>query len=81
MSDPALFEQVRRIFADVLNVPAGILTMRSSPEEISAWDSVHHLSLMLALEQHFQLQFNPDEMDQLTSLGHIAASVDQKLNG
>jgi acyl carrier protein len=81
MPDPEIFERVRRIFADVLNAPIGTLLTRSCPEDIPAWDSVQHLSIILALEQAFRVQFDPDEMDQLTTLGHFVVALELKLQG
>ena len=67
----SLFDRVRNIAADVLEVPATKLTADSSPETIETWDSVHHLNLVLALEQEFNLQFEPEEIDQMKNIQHI----------
>ncbi len=75
-----LFERVRGIAADVLQVPAPQLTMESSTENVESWDSVHHLNLVLALEQEFDLQFEPEEMDQMHSISHIINVLENKLN-
>ena len=74
-----IFNQVRGIAADLFQMaPAGI-TAESSPESIDAWDSVQHLNLVLALEQQFDVQFEPDEMDRMKTVGQIAAMLGQKL--
>jgi len=75
-----LFERVRGIAADVLQVPVPQLTMESSTENVESWDSVHHLNLVLALEQEFDLQFEPEEMDQMHSISHIINVLENKLN-
>ena len=75
-----LFERVRCIAADVLQVPATQLTQDSSTENVESWDSVHHLNLVLALEQEFDLQFEPEEIDQMHSLSHIVNVLENKLN-
>jgi acyl carrier protein len=74
-----LFERVRGIAADVLHVPANLITQDSSTENVEAWDSVHHLNLVLALEQEFDLQFEPEEMDQMHSISHILQVLENKL--
>jgi acyl carrier protein len=79
MSSP-LFERVRGIAADVLQVAATQLTLESSTENVDSWDSVHHLNLVLALEQEFDLQFEPEEMDQMHSISHIVNVLENKLN-
>jgi len=71
-------EKVRTIAADVLQVDPGSLTAASSPETVESWDSVQHLNLVLALEEQFGMQFEPEEMDSMKSVGAIAALVASK---
>jgi acyl carrier protein len=75
-----LFDTVRALTADVLQVPADQLTAQSSPENIEAWDSVHHLNLVLALEQEFGVQFEPEEIDDMSNLGRVLEVVENKLS-
>lgn len=70
MNSP-LLEKVRGIAADVLSVPANQITPQSSTETIETWDSVHHLNLVLALEQEFDMQFEPEEIDAMNSVERI----------
>jgi acyl carrier protein len=74
-----LLDRVRGIAADVLEVPAAKISPDSSPETIDAWDSVHHLNLVLALEQEFNLQFEPEEIDQMQDIRHILAILENRV--
>jgi acyl carrier protein len=74
-----IFEQVRTISADIFQVPASQINPASSPETLESWDSVQHLNLVLGLEQHFNIQFDPEEMDQMKTTGAIADLVSSKL--
>lgn len=79
MTSP-LLEKARTITADVLQVPAGQLTPQSSPDNIEAWDSIHHLNLVLAFEQEFAVQFEPEEIDEMNTFGRILEVLENKLN-
>ncbi len=79
MSSP-LFETVRRIAADILEVRPNQITPQSSSENIETWDSVHHLNLILAFEQEFGLQLEPEEIDQMNNVERIIRILEQKLN-
>ena len=70
-----LESQVRQIAADVLEVPVAEVTPASSPETIAGWDSVRHLTLVLAIEEAIDLQFAPEEIEQMASIGAILATV------
>lgn len=74
-------DQVFAIAADILAVSPSMLTEQSSPKSVESWDSIHHLNLVLALEERFALQFSPEEMDQMQTVGQIASLVESKLTG
>jgi acyl carrier protein len=79
MSSP-LLDRVRGIAADVFEVPLAQVGLNSSPETITTWDSIHHLNLVLALEQEFSVQLEPEEIDQIGSIESVVAIIGTKLN-
>ena len=72
------FNEVRRIAADVFGKDEDLLDADSSPEQIETWDSVRHLNLVLALEAKYGIEFGPEEMDRMKTLGEIAGLVGTK---
>jgi acyl carrier protein len=79
MMASTIFEQVRTISADLFQVPAAQIKPESSPETLETWDSVQHLNLVLGLEQQFNVQFEPEEMDRMKTIGAISDLVESKL--
>ncbi len=77
MSTP-LLENVRRIVSDVFEIPEESVKPDSSPDNVETWDSIHHLNMVLALEQEFGVQFTPEEIEQLLSVELIVALVEEK---
>lgn len=71
MNQP-IFDRVREIAADILQIDSASVTPDSSPETIESWDSVQNLNLVLALEEAFGFEFAPEEMDQMKTAGKIA---------
>ena len=74
-----MLEKTRAIVADIFEVPFETVTAQSSPDTIATWDSMHHLNLVLALEQEFGVQFSPEEIEQLLSVELIVALVAEKM--
>lgn len=74
----ASFEDVSAIAADIFQVAARRITQESSPDTIESWDSLQHLNLILALEQSFSLEFQPEEIERMTSIGAILAILEEK---
>jgi acyl carrier protein len=71
------FEQVRDIASDIFSVPADKITAASSPETIENWDSMQHLNLVLAVEEKFGVQLDPEDIEKMKNIGAVAALVDK----
>jgi acyl carrier protein len=55
-------DRVFVIVSQVLNLPLEAVSETSSPQNIEAWDSLMHMSLILALEEEFQFQFSDEQI-------------------
>jgi acyl carrier protein len=73
----SLLDQVRRIVADVFNCRFEQVSAESSPETIEGWDSLHHLNLVLALEQQFSVSIDPWQAAELTSVEAVVSAIQQ----
>ena len=69
------FEQVRNVASDIFRIPANKITAESSPETIENWDSLQHLNLVLAIEEKFGVQLDPEDIEQMKNIGAVAALV------
>ena len=74
-------ERVHVIAADLFHLAPEQVTGQLSPEQIEAWDSVQHLNLILAVESEFDLVFEPEEIDQMKTVGEISGTIAAKLDG
>jgi acyl carrier protein len=64
-------DRLSSVFHSVFGADLPALSDEDSPETLDGWDSVNHLNLMLALEAEFDVQFEADEIAELTSVGAI----------
>ena len=78
MANTPFLDRVRSIFSDVFQVPLEEVRAESSPDTIPNWDSLQHLNLVLAIEQEFNVQFSPEEIEQLLSVELVAALLEEK---
>lgn len=74
-----LLDRVRRIVSDVLQLPLEQVQADTSPDNVETWDSIQHLNLVLALEQEFGTQFDPEEIEELLSVELIVALIGEKV--
>ena len=75
----AAFEQILSIASDIFGVPRTEIVAESSQDTIGSWDSTQHLSFVLALEEAFQFQLSPEEIEQARSIGETVRIVESKL--
>lgn len=53
-----------------------------TPEMIEGWDSITYLDLILLLEEHFKVMFDPEEMLEMVSGGrNILNAIRRKVQG
>lgn len=69
---------VRRIAGDIFKLDPASLPPAASRDTVPAWDSIAHVNLVLAVEQHFAVQFMPEEMLEMLSIELVAMLVDEK---
>ena len=55
------------------------ISLDSTPDTVEAWDSINHLNLVMALEQEFGVQFEPEEIEQLLSVRLTLEMLEKKL--
>jgi acyl carrier protein len=46
-----------------------------SMQTIKTRDSLRHLNLVMAIEEHFRITFDPDEIPELTSVRNISEAI------
>jgi acyl carrier protein len=73
--------RLREVFTAVLGVGAAHLSITDSAATLTNWDSLNHVTLMLALESEFGVQFNVDEIANLVSVAAIQCRLSGALNG
>lgn len=78
MSTPVA-QQVRQIAADVFNLPVDQITDQTSPQTLADWDSVQHLNLVLAIEAQLGVQLDPQEIEQIRTIGDAIRVAEKRV--
>jgi len=72
---------LKKLMSEILRVPENELTETSSTETIKNWDSLQHLNLMLAIEEHFDIKLDADEIPKATSFSILHNLITKKQSG
>ena len=77
------FEQVlaeiNEIICVVLDRDDIVLTRETTAKEVEKWDSLSHIEIVVAIEKHFQIQFNFAELQKFKNVGEMCDNVVAKL--
>ncbi len=80
MNSQELFEQVKQVIADALNINKEQISDNSSREDIDNWDSMGHLNIIMAIERKFNVSFSTEEAINSASVLQLAKVLEGKLN-
>lgn len=78
MNRSLVLEKLQTIFDDVFLDPVTV-TLELSAHDVPEWNSLLHISLMVAVEQNFGIRFNVGEVENTKNVGEFADLIVQKL--
>jgi citrate synthase len=68
-------DSVADVVASTFGIPASTVTDALAFQQSREWDSLNHISLMLSLEEAFDVTFDDDEIVEMTSVAAIRESL------
>ena len=72
-------EQLKEIFAAVFGLDPVPFFPDISTETVENWDSLNHITLIVAIEEEFGVCFAPEEAIELTGSTQLEAAIEAKL--
>lgn len=80
MTRQQIFEAVQEIFRDVFDDEALIITDETNADDIEDWDSLEHITLIVAMEKEFGMKFDIKEVNKLENVGGMIDLIKRKMN-
>ncbi len=71
MNQTDVIARLQTIFDDLFLEPVQ-LTAATSAEDVPEWDSLTHISLLLAVEKEFEIRFRVGEVEATKNVGEFA---------
>lgn len=72
-------EKLTELFAKILQIDSSQIGPECSPETIDTWDSLKQMSLVVAVEEEFGVQFDDDEIFNLDSFAAFEECLGKKI--
>ena len=75
----ALREKLQDIFRDLFDDDNIVLRDDTSAKDISGWDSLTNVKLIVRVEKAFKIRFSTGELVEIANVGELVALIDKKL--
>jgi len=72
-------KRIKRTMAAVFDISEEEIVDTSSPDNVEGWDSLRHMTLVLALEEEFNVELLDAEVHEMLNFLLIENIIDRKL--
>lgn len=73
-----MYKKVFNVVSNIIDVPVESLNEESSQETVPYWDSLKHISIILAIEEEFNISFLDEEIFKISCIKDIIAQLKEK---
>ena len=73
-------KQLKHIMSDVINMKESDINDHTSIKNVEQWDSLKHMELITAIEQHFGIMLAANEIAEMTSMAVIKKVLSSRIN-
>jgi acyl carrier protein len=70
-------EKIKQVMATVFEIEVDSITDDASPDTIEIWDSLHHMNLVVALEEEFGVAFDDEQIGELLNFKLIKLAISE----
>jgi len=71
-------DSLTEVFRSVFEDDSIVLKPEMTANDVEGWDSLSHVVLILAIENHFKIKFNTKELLTLKNVGDLLNSIESK---
>ncbi len=80
MTEASIKSELQPIFAKVFSDPNIEIIDSMNAENVEKWDSVTHLTMILEVEQYYQIKFKLKELTSMKNVGDMIQIILQRKN-
>ncbi len=79
MNSEQVMQDVNKIFIDVLDNEAIVLSRETTAADVEDWDSLNHIQLVVGIEKHFKVKFTSQEIRSWKNVGEMCDALANSL--
>jgi acyl carrier protein len=74
-------QELKSVIASVLGLEPSDIDDETSTDAVAAWDSLSHMSLIVAIEQHFHVEFSEMDIIEMVTYPLVRTILAERLQG
>ena len=75
-----IYEKLNRVFQEVFDDDEIKITEGTTADDIEDWDSLMHITLVVAIEKEFSIRLNAAEVGKLKNVGEMLKLIEAKVS-
>ncbi len=78
MQQAEIYERLTQTLRDVFDDDTLVATPELTAHDVKEWDSVNHITLVVAIEEEFGVKFKTAELEKMKNVGQMAEAIEKK---
>jgi acyl carrier protein len=78
MTQQEIYPRLTKIMRDVLDDDNLVVTPELTANDVEGWDSVNHITLVVAIEEAFGIKFKSAELEKMKNVGQLVDQIEKK---
>lgn len=74
-----VIDELKDVFEMVFDQKDLKITPETTSNDVEGWDSMSHVTMLMAVEDHFNIEFKSFEIANLPNVGALVVLVEKKL--
>jgi acyl carrier protein len=78
MQQDEIYARLTKVLRDVFDDDTLVATPELTANDVKEWDSVNHITLVVAIEEEFGIKFKTAELEKMKNVGHMVEQIEKK---
>jgi acyl carrier protein len=78
MTQQEIYPRLTKIMRDVFDDDDLVVTPELTANDVEGWDSVSHITLIVAIEEAFGIKFKSAELEKMKNVGQLVEQIEKK---
>ena len=78
MTQQEIYPRLTQIMRDVFDDDNLVATPELTAHDVKEWDSVNHVTLVVAIEEAFGIKFKSAELEKMKNVGQLVEQIQNK---